>query len=125
VVSLKHAGRAETRCRPLGEKEAAARAPHMRPRKVCERARAPVRLRVHLDGRLLVARAYRPGGLFGDGASVAVERFDVPPGEHLVRVEIGETADPAEWAYRDERRLAFAAERRVVLFDRTRGIAWF
>ncbi|MBI4509550.1 MAG: hydrogenase iron-sulfur subunit [Deltaproteobacteria bacterium] len=125
VVSFKHAGRADGRCRDRTPEELLAMAPHMRTPKACERGRAPVRLRVHVDGHVRVEKSYPPHGLFGDGASVAIEQLPVTKGVHDVRVEIGETKDPKEWSYRDERRLEFQVDKHVVLFDKAAGVRWY
>jgi coenzyme F420-reducing hydrogenase delta subunit/Pyruvate/2-oxoacid:ferredoxin oxidoreductase delta subunit len=125
VVSFKHAGRKADRCRPPTAGELEGAAPHMRPTQVCERRRPPVRLRVLIDGGVVWERAYYPRGLFGDGASVAIARIPVARGTHRVEVALGDTADPAEWSWRDGRILEFGDERRVVLFDRLKGWSWY
>jgi hypothetical protein len=94
----------------------------MRREKVCDRERAPVRLRVAVDGRRVVDRSYAPTGVWHDGNSVAVASLFVRPGAHRVDVEIDDTHDSDEWAHRFGRRLDFTREaRRVVSFDRVSG----
>jgi hypothetical protein len=40
-------------------------------------------------------------------------------------VEIGESADPDEWHFAEERAVTFSEEaRRVVVFDRVEGFTW-
>ncbi len=125
VVSLKHPGAVSENCRVLSEAEKAKLAPHMRRDEVCERRRAAVRLRVVVDGEASVDTRYPPTGIWGDGNSIAIERIPVAPGEHAVGVTIGDTADPEEWSYADERVLGFDREaRRVVTFDRLTGFVW-
>jgi coenzyme F420-reducing hydrogenase delta subunit len=125
VVSFKHPGQNAEQCREPSAEELAKAPVHMRPKKICERRRADVRLRVHVDGRKLVDRAYEPRGIWHDGNSIAIERIVVPEGEHAVRVEVGDTAD-GTWPHRAEERVRFeAGRRRVVLFDKLSGFRWF
>ena len=125
VVSLKHPGLASENCRDLTEEELAATPVHMRRERVCERTRPPVRLRVAIDGATALETSIPPSGIWEDGNSVAVERIPVEPGEHLVSVAIGETTDPEEWNFGDERTITFTDEaRRVVVFDRVAGFIW-
>jgi coenzyme F420-reducing hydrogenase delta subunit/ferredoxin len=125
VVSFSHPGRVAEDCRALTPEEQAEQPVHMRQAEVCERRRAPVRLAVALDGTPLVETSFPPHGIWEDGNSVAIERIPIEPGEHRVRVSIGETADPEEWSFRDERVLDFDADaRRIVVFDRVAGFGW-
>lgn len=124
VVSFKHPGSVGETCRTLSESEKAALPIHMRRDQVCDRGRAPVRLRVTVDGAVAVERSYAPQGVWGDGNSVAMERVPVAPGAHRVEVAIGETGDADEWTYTDARDVEAGDERRVVLFDRSTGFSW-
>jgi coenzyme F420-reducing hydrogenase delta subunit len=125
VVAFQHPGRAGERCRDVPPEELAKQPVHMRQPRVCERGRLPVRLRVTVDGEVRVARSVPARGLFGDGLSVAMETLPLAPGEHVVRVEIGDSADGGEWQHVSERAFAAAAgERRVVVFDRSDGFVW-
>jgi hypothetical protein len=64
-------------------------------------------------------------GIWSDGNSVAIERISVEPGEHRVRVAIGDSLDAEEWSFTDEQILTFTdSERRVVSFDRVVGFRW-
>jgi coenzyme F420-reducing hydrogenase delta subunit len=125
VVSLKHPGQASENCRDLTEEELASTPIHMRKERICERTRPPVRLRVAIDGVTALETSVAPSGIWKDGNSVAVERTPVEPGEHRVSVAIGETADPEEWSFGEERTITFTDEaRRVVIFDRVAGFTW-
>jgi hypothetical protein len=94
----------------------------MRRARICDRARADVRLRVTLDGERVVDAAYPPGGVWSDGNSVAIATIPVGTGEHHVKVEIGDSASADEWAHVTEETLAFSEEaRRVITFDRLAG----
>ena len=122
VVSFKHPGEISESARVLTDEEKNALPVHMRRDSVIERRRHPVRLRVTIDGREVLLRSYQPRGLWSDGASVAIQRIPVSPGEHRILVEIGDTADPAEWPHQTEATLRFEPSRRqVVLFDRVQG----
>jgi coenzyme F420-reducing hydrogenase delta subunit/ferredoxin len=122
VVTFKHPGRVGEDCRELTPDEQAKRPVHMRQERICDRERAPVRLRVALDGEPVIASLHPPAGLWGDGNSVAVTQIPVSPGEHVIRVEIGDSLDPDEWTYLHEQTLNFTPEaRRVIAFDRLSG----
>jgi hypothetical protein len=125
VISLKHPGMVGENCHDVSEEELAATPVHMRKKRVCERMRPPVRLRVAIDGKIALESSITPSGLWQDGNSVSLERIPVDPGEHHVSLEIGETGDPGEWNFRDERSIHFTNEaRRVVVFDRVSGFTW-
>jgi ferredoxin/coenzyme F420-reducing hydrogenase delta subunit len=125
VVTFKHPGQISENCRDLTEEELAARPVHMRQARICDRDRAPVRLRVSVDGATVMESSFPPTGIWGDGNSVAVERVPVAPGEHRVRVAIGDSRDPEEWTFVDEKTLTFTDRaRRVVSFDRVIGFHW-
>lgn len=122
VVSFKHSGQREERCRTLTADELSKLPAHMRRAEVCDRGRAPVRMRVRIDGAPVLEKSYAPGGLFGDEVSLAVERIPVTAGRHRVEVEVGDAMDQTVWNYRDDRAVEFTPGRsRVVLFDRASG----
>jgi coenzyme F420-reducing hydrogenase delta subunit/Pyruvate/2-oxoacid:ferredoxin oxidoreductase delta subunit len=126
VISLKHPGLASENCRTLTEEELASKPVHMRRERVCERTRPSVRVRVAIDGTRVFETSVVPSGIWEDGNSVTVERIRIEPGEHTVRVAIGETADPEEWTFGEERTMTFTDEaRRVVVFDRLAGFTWY
>jgi coenzyme F420-reducing hydrogenase delta subunit/Pyruvate/2-oxoacid:ferredoxin oxidoreductase delta subunit len=125
VISLKHPGTVSENCRDLTEEELAATPIHMRKAHVCERMRPPVRLRVTIDGITALETSIAPSGIWSDGNSVTVERIPVEPGDHLVSLAIGETADVDEWSFGSERTITFSdVARRVVVFDRVAGFTW-
>jgi coenzyme F420-reducing hydrogenase delta subunit/NAD-dependent dihydropyrimidine dehydrogenase PreA subunit len=122
VVTFKHPGRREEHCRELTPEELAARPAHMRLARVCDRARADVRLRVTVDGVRRVERTYEPQGVWNDGNSIGVAALPIDPGRHVVSVEIGDSLDPEEWSFRSEHALEFREDaRRVIAFDRLAG----
>jgi len=125
VVSLKHPGLASQNCRDLTQEELASTPVHMRKERVCERTRPPVRLQVLIDGATALETSIAPSGIWKDGNSVSVERIPVALGAHRVSVAIGETTDPEEWTFDEERTLTFTDEaRQVVVFDRVAGFRW-
>jgi len=125
VVSFKHPGQTAQQCRPLTEEEIRARPAHMRPKEICTRQRATVRMRISLDGNEIVNRSYEPRGVWKDGNSIAIERFAVPEGEHRVRVEIGDTPKPDEWNHVSEQVVTMIARHdTVVIFDKRTGFRW-
>jgi len=126
VVSFSHPGSNEENCHTLSEAELAEIPLHMRQVVKCDRARSAVRLSVQIDGVEVVHTSIPPAGIWGDSNSVALERIRVEEGSHVVRVAIGDTSDPDEWTHRDQQALDFTREdRRVVVFDRISGFAWY
>jgi hypothetical protein len=122
VVTFKHPGERSEVCRQRSPQELERLPAHMRQSKVCERDRAPVRLRVSLDGAHVLDGVFAPKGIWHDGSSVAIAPLPVAPGEHLVRVEIGDSHDPDEWSHSSEQTLDFDEQaRRVIAFDRSAG----
>ncbi len=122
VVTFKHPGERSEVCRERTPEELERLPQHMREAKVCERARAPVRLRVNVDGAHRIAQTYAPSGIWSDGSSVAVVPLRVTPGVHEIRVEIGDSHDPTEWTHVSEQTLEFdESVRRVIAFDRSSG----
>lgn len=81
---------------------------HMRPQEA-EHARTGRRrdtiLRVELDGRRLLDRAYRPGGLRHNGPTLAYEEVTVPVGRHLLEVVLTDAGDDKEDVQRRRWRL--------------------
>ena len=122
VVTFKHPGQVSERCRELTPEEKERLPVHMRRDRACDRARASVRMRVRVDGDLVVNGTFAPKGIWHDGNSVAVKVIPLSIGEHTVEVEIGDSHDPDEWRYRTVKALEFTADaRRVVAFDRLAG----
>ena len=122
IVTFKHPGQVSERSREVSKEELERTPVHMRRTRIYERARAPVRMRVVLDGRTVVERTYQAKGLWHDGNSVAVELIPVAPGAHTVDVAIGDTHDSHEWSHHMTQRLDFTSDaRRIVSFDRLSG----
>jgi ferredoxin/coenzyme F420-reducing hydrogenase delta subunit len=124
VVSFKHPGQVGEKCRELSAQEQAAQPIHMRQTKICDRARADVRLRIEVDGKQVLDAAHIPAGVSRDGNSVAVERVPLPPGRHHISVALDEGA--GDFPFRSSREVTVPADGRVVvLFDRVNGFGWY
>lgn len=91
-VSLNHAGQRKAACRTRSPEELAKLAPNMRAAEDCPRERAPVLVKVELDGRSVADIVAIPSGLSRDGASVAYRRIPVPAGTHRIRVQLADDA---------------------------------
>lgn len=91
-LSLNHAGQRKAACRVRTAEELAKLAPNMRAAEDCPRERAPVLVKVDLDGRTVADIVARPAGLSRDGASVAYRRIPVPAGTHRLRVALADDA---------------------------------
>ncbi len=125
VVSFKHPGQLSENCRVVTPQENQSVPVHMRRDRICERGRASVRLRVRVDGVVVLERAFSPGGIRHDEPSLALVHVPVAEGTHTIALEIGETHDAHEWTFRDTHTLDFRrGHRGVVLFDRSRLFAW-
>ncbi len=126
IVSFKHPGQlVEQRNRSAAENEELL--PHMRGAASVQRVRVPVRMRIFVDGREVLHKAYPPGGLFNDGTSLAIEKIPIPEGKHHLRIEIGDSPDPGEWNFVDQREVVLDSRtrRHVVMFDKVTGFRWY
>lgn len=100
-------------------------APHMRGAQTSLAKRAPVAMRIFVDGAKLLERTYDPTGLSDAGPSSALERLELAPGSHTVRVEINDTGLENGWRHHESRTVHFAEGRRHVLrFETGRGFHW-
>ena len=125
IVSFEHAGEVGEVTKLLSEAEQAALPVHMRRDRLVERRRSPVRLRVRIDGELVLAKTYAPTGLWSDGVSTGLATLPVGAGDHRVEVALGDTEAEDQWRYVEERTMTFVpGERRVVVLERGRGFAW-
>ncbi len=126
VVSFKHPGQlVEKQMKSSGAD--AELLPHMRGAATLQRVRVPVRMRIFLDNKEVLMRSYKPAGLFNDGISQAIEKVPLSPGHHRIRIEIGDSPNPNEWQYVNEKELEIKSNNRrhVVLFDRVSGFRWY
>lgn len=123
VVSFSHGG-AILQPRQLTKEELEKRLPHMRAQINVTRARAPVRLRIQVDGQTTFDQSFQPKGLSHDGPSIALVRLPVTVGPHQVRVELADTAEREKWTKQWSETVKFESHRsRVVLFDTKEGFS--
>lgn len=59
----------------------------------CSRERHPIRLRIVVDGRLLLDKTYQPVGIRKDGASFIYEKFTLPSGKHSIEITMKDSKD--------------------------------
>jgi hypothetical protein len=123
VISFNHSGQL-VQPRQLTEEELEKRLPHMRNQVNVAREKSPVRLRVTINGQEVWNQSYRPRGLAKDGPSVAIVRLPVSPGIQDVKVNLGETPGPDEWAHEWSQKIEFHESRaHVLLFDARNGFS--
>ena len=91
-LSLNHAGQRKAACRTRTPEELAKLAPNMRAAEDCSRERAPVRVKVDLDGIAVADIVAMPTGLSRDGPSVAYRRIPMPAGKHHLKVSLADDA---------------------------------
>jgi hypothetical protein len=131
-VAFKHVGAFEQAAAARSKEEIDKLPRHMRPTSQ-ERAQTGRRVDTHLavvvDGRMLLDRLYRPGGLRHDGPSFGYEEFAVPPGRRLVEVTLadrqaeGAPADSGRrWQLKEEVDVA-PGRALLVEFSEERGLS--
>lgn len=121
VVSFNHAG-AILEAKQLSKEELAKRLPHMRAQINVSRERAPVRMRVLVDGAVAYEDTFAPRGFSKDGPSIALVRLPMKEGKHQIRVEIADSVDATQWTRSWSEVVSFERNRnRVVLFDLKSG----
>ena len=87
-LSFTHAAHRIHPCHKRSAEELAKLPPNMRAPLDCPRERAPVRIELSLDGKLLLERELPPAGLRHDGAATAYFRLTVPAGRHHIAVRM-------------------------------------
>lgn len=99
-LSFIHAAERLHPCRTRSAAELAKLPPNMRAPLDCPRERAPIRIELALDGKVLLERELAPAGLRHDGAATAYFRLVVPAGRHHIAVRM---QDRAEGGYNHQR----------------------
>ncbi len=87
-LSLTHGGQRKEACREHTKEELAKLPPTAKPPKICPRERHPVRVSIWLDDEKIYDELKIPTGLSKDGPSQFYQRFQVSPGNPLLKVEI-------------------------------------
>ena len=93
-VALHHAGQVLGDCRERSAEELARLPANMRSDRICPRARAPVRVRIEIDGRVWVDEKQSARGIAKDGSVMVYHRLPIPAGGHRLRILIADGADP-------------------------------
>ncbi len=121
-VSFVHHGQRVGECRRRSAEELAKLPPNMRAPLQCPRERAPVRIEVEVDGRLVYAATAVPSGLSKDGASSVYHRFALPAGSHRIAVRLKDSAGTGGFDYRHDSQVVLkAAQILVIDFDAEKG----
>jgi hypothetical protein len=124
VVAFKHVAPFEAAGLALRPEELERLPRHMRPESpegVGTGRRVDTLLRVALDGRPLLDKRYRPGGLRHDGPTFAYEEVRLPAGRHRLEVTVADAASPGSpqgrrWRLEEE---VEVRPRQVLLLDLT------
>jgi len=98
-MSLSHATHRVEPCKQLTQEEIAELAANMRRTETCERERLPLVLELDIDGETVVSITAKAAGLWSDGPASIYERFEVPPGEHVIEARLRDTARTEGWDY--------------------------
>ncbi len=120
-LSLNHAGQRKVACRTRTPEELAKLAPNMRAAEDCSRERAPVRIKLEIDGAPMADIVAPPAGLSRDGASVAYRRIPVVAGRHRLRVAIADDAAGTFDRVREEEVVLASGQVLVIDFEPGKG----
>lgn len=115
-LSFSHPGKIKADCRPRTPEELAQLPANMRSPLDCPRERSPVRVRLELDGAVLVDESFAPAGLARDGRSSGYRRLVIPAGPHALRVRFNDDARVERFDYERAQRID-PAPAQVVLVD--------
>ncbi|HQR53575.1 MAG TPA: hypothetical protein PLZ79_09925 [Burkholderiales bacterium] len=109
-------------CRRLSEAELAARAPNMRKPEECPRERAPLSIRLVVDGAVIYQDTIRPSGWRRDGSSAIYLRLPVIAGTHRIEAAVNDDATVAGFAFMREAEVTLEPGQLLTIdFDRSRG----
>jgi hypothetical protein len=100
-LSFIHAAERKAPCRTRSAEELAKLSPNMRAAQDCPRERAPVRIELEVDGKLVLRREVSPSGLKNDGNATVYHRLPVPAGKHRVVARLSDRAS-GEFNYEKE-----------------------
>ena len=121
-LSVSQPGQQIGDCRPLSERELAARAPNMRKPEECPRERAPLSIRLVVDGAVVYQDTIPPSGLRRDGSSAVYLRLPVAAGPHRIEVAVNDDVTVSGYAFRREATVSLEPGQMLTIdFDRNRG----
>jgi hypothetical protein len=121
-LSVSQPGQPIGECRPLSETELAARAPNMRKPEECPRERAPLSIRLVVDGAVIYEATIPPSGLRRDGSSAAYLRLPVAAGTHRIEAAVSDDATVSGHAFAREATMTLEPGQMLTIdFDRSRG----
>lgn len=106
-LSFIHAAERKVPCRTRSAEELAKLSPNMRAAQDCPRERAPVRIELEVDGKLVLRREVAPSGLQNDGNATVYHRLPVPAGKHRVVARLSDRAS-GEFNYQKEETVELA-----------------
>ncbi len=115
-VSFRHSGKVLTDCRKRTPEELAKVPANMRQEMDCPRGRSAVRVRLAMDGEVVLDRVYPPAGLSRDGAASGYWRVPIRAGAHGFRVQFSEDEREKDFAFEREQRIEVRPGQ-VVLVD--------
>lgn len=99
VFSFKHSGRPSKIKKALSGAEIEKLLKHMRPRTEVVLKRFPVYAEIYMDGKMVMAQAFKPAGLWQNGSSFAFEKIIVVPGRHKMIIKLSESNNPGKFDY--------------------------
>ena len=122
MLSFSHGADRKAACRKATPEELAKLPPNMRFPEQCPRERAPLTMRVELDGKSVLDRVVPPTGLSKDGASSIYERLAVPAGNHHLEVSLNDDVRPGAQTYTRSADVTLAPGQVLVVdFDANQG----
>ena len=89
-LSFSHSAQLKFPCTVRPEQELAKLAANMRNPVDCPRERAPVLIKLLMDGQLLFSAATSPQGLHKDGAASVYRRLTIPAGVHTFSASLAD-----------------------------------
>lgn len=125
IVSFKHSGIFKED-KNQENIEVESKLKHMKRKNSASRNREKVVLEIYIDGKSAIKKSYGPSGIFGDGASLGTEEFEVTTGEHLVEIILKESESGKGEIFRENKNIQISQSRNVVvLFDKGKGFKWY
>jgi hypothetical protein len=120
-IALAHGGKRLDGCRDRNAEELAKLAPNMRKKRVCDRARAPIRIEVKIDGATHVQETLGPGGIAGDGPARYHRVIEVASGEHVIEAALADSGRESGFDYHVRKAVALSAGQSLAINFRPLG----